>query len=94
MVITTRGSYGSMLYDGNRFYEQKPQLVEAVGTLGAGDSFAAAFLLSYIGSLEDKKAQGRADQGAFIKKAMAAGAEFAAKTCMVQGAFGYGRALV
>lgn len=94
MVITTRGSYGSMLYDGNRFYEQKPQLVEAVDTLGAGDSFAAAFLLSYIGSLEDKKAQGRADQGAFIKKAMAAGAEFAAKTCMVQGAFGYGRALV
>ena len=40
------------LYDGNRIYEQKPQLVEAVDTLGAGDSFAAAFLLSYVENLE------------------------------------------
>ena len=27
-----------------------------------------------------------------IKKALEAGAEFAAKTCMVQGAFGHGKA--
>ncbi len=97
MVIATRGSHGSLVYDGEIFYSQSPRLVKAVDTLGAGDSFAAAFLLSYIGSLEDKKAQDRADQGnrgALIKKAMVAGAEFAAKTCLVQGAFGYGRALV
>jgi sugar/nucleoside kinase (ribokinase family) len=51
--------------------------VEAVDTLGAGDSFATAFLLSYI---ETGK----------IGPAMEAGAEFAAKTCMQNGAFGHG----
>lgn len=94
MVIATRGSYGSILYDGNRFYEQKPQLVEAVDTLGAGDSFAAAFLLSYVGSLEknaEHPEEAEELKETFIKEAMAAGAAFAAKTCMVQGAFGHGK---
>ncbi|MFQ8841328.1 MAG: PfkB family carbohydrate kinase [Clostridium fessum] len=47
MVIATRGSYGAVLFDGTQFYEQPPHLVEAVDTLGAGDSFATAFLLSF-----------------------------------------------
>ena len=50
MVIATRGSYGAVLFDGTQFYEQPPHLVEAVDTLGAGDSFATAFLLSFLES--------------------------------------------
>lgn len=94
MVIATRGSYGSILYDGNKFYEQKPKLVEAVDTLGAGDSFATAFLLSYIGNLEkngDQAEKAGESAEAFLREAMAAGAEFATETCMVQGAFGHGK---
>ena len=94
MVIATRGSYGSILYNGKNFYKQEPKLVEAVDTLGAGDSFATAFLLSYVENLE-KNAENpdmvKESEEIFIKEAMAAGAEFAAKTCMVQGAFGYGK---
>ena len=45
--------------------------------LGAGDSFATAFLLAML----EKKD---------IHAAMEAGAEFAAKTCLVNGAFGHG----
>ena len=52
-------------------------LVEAVDTLGAGDSFATAFLLELL-------------KGGTIEDAMQAGSEFAAKTCMVHGAFGHG----
>ncbi|MBS6518240.1 MAG: fructoselysine 6-kinase [Clostridium sp.] len=95
MVIATRGSYGSVLYDGKKFHKQAPKLVEAVDTLGAGDSFATAFLLSYVGNLEKNTEQypGKTNEltEIFIKEAMAAGAEFAAKTCMVQGAFGHGK---
>ena len=46
-------------------------------TLGAGDSFATAFLLELL-------------KGGTIEDAMQAGSEFAAKTCMVHGAFGHG----
>lgn len=79
MVVATRGSKGSLIYDGEQFYTQVPKLVDAIDTLGAGDSFATAFLLSMLETND-------------IQKAMEAGAEFAAKTCMVNGAFGYGTA--
>ncbi len=79
MVIATRGSEGSLVYDGERFYRNVPERVDAVDTLGAGDSFATAFLLSVL-------------QGDGIGEAMEKGARFAAKTCMVNGAFGHGTA--
>lgn len=77
LVVATRGSRGSLIYDGKQFYTQVPKLVDAIDTLGAGDSFAAAFLLSLLETGD-------------IGTAMEAGAEFAAKTCMVNGAFGHG----
>lgn len=92
MIIATRGSYGAMLYDGKDFYEQPPKLVEAVDTLGAGDSFAAAFLLSFTESLE-KEPERMKEDGFYqseLKKAMEKGAEFASQTCLVRGAFGHG----
>lgn len=96
MVIATRGSHGAMLYDGEYFFEQKPKLVEAVDTLGAGDSFATAFLLSFVESKvlwTDKMESDREFYKTELKKAMEKGAEFASKTCMIQGAFGHGKAI-
>lgn len=94
-VIATRGSEGAIFYDGAEFFCQPPKLVEAIDSLGAGDSFAAAFLVSLLESREAWPAKMESDREFYrteIKKAMERGAEFAAKTCMVQGAFGYGKA--
>ena len=92
-VIATRGSYGALFYDGVGFFSQPPKLVKAIDTLGAGDSFAAAFLLSFTESMEREPEKMKNDRDFYekeLKKALEAGAEFASKTCMVQGAFGHG----
>lgn len=93
-IIATRGSYGAMFYDGEEFFHQPPKLVKAVDTLGAGDSFATAFLVSIMESREQEPERMKKDRAYYageVKKAMKAGAEFASKTCMVQGAFGHGK---
>ncbi len=94
-MVATRGSYGAVFYDGEEFFLQPPKLVDAVDTLGAGDSFAAAFLLSITESRESEPEKMENDREFYrsqVKKAMESGAEFAAKTCLVQGAFGHGKA--
>ena len=94
-VIATRGSYGAMFYDGEGFYAQPPKLVDAIDTLGAGDSFATAFLLSFVESLEkdpEKMAEDRSFYEAELTRALKGGAKFASETCMVRGAFGHGKA--
>ncbi|MCH7881428.1 MAG: adenosine kinase [Proteobacteria bacterium] len=40
----TRGKQGALLFDGNSIIHIDPHPVEAIDTLGAGDSFAGAFL--------------------------------------------------
>lgn len=85
LVIATRGGLGSVVYNGRKFFFQSPKLVEAIDTLGAGDSFASAFLLSITEDIINNSYDETA-----IKKAMEKGADFASKTCMVCGAFGYG----
>lgn len=93
-IIATRGSYGAMFYDGIEFYVQPPKLVKAIDTLGAGDSFATAFLVSFIESQEsepDKMKNDRAYYESEVKKALEKGAEFSSETCLVQGAFGHGK---
>lgn len=77
IVVATRGSLGSMIFDGKKFHMQAPHKVDAIDTLGAGDSFATAFLLAIL-------------DGQTVEEAGEAGAEFASKTCMVNGAFGHG----
>lgn len=92
IVVATRGSKGSLIYDGKEFYEQLPHMVEAVDTLGAGDSFATAFLLTLLKneSLKAGTPNPAVPNPAALHEAMEAGAAFAAKTCMVNGAFGHG----
>ena len=48
VVVATRGSKGATVFDGERFYLQAPDLVEPVDTMGAGDSFATAMLVSVL----------------------------------------------
>lgn len=84
IVVGTLGSKGALLYNGTSFYAQAPKLVEAVDTLGAGDSFITAFLLTYVGHSENL------EEEVLIQQSLSKAAEFAATTCMVEGAFGYG----
>lgn len=85
-TIATRGSEGAILFDGENFYEQTSKKIEVIDTLGAGDSFATAFLVSFIDSYK----KGNLSKEEALKKALEGGAEFAAKTCGVQGAYGHG----
>lgn len=93
MVIATRGSEGAVLFDGQDFYLRPPQLVEAVDTLGAGDSFATAFLLSWrAGQLERGEDMDSALRARLLEGALERAAGFSAQTCLVCGAFGEGKA--
>ncbi|MBF0314764.1 MAG: adenosine kinase [Oligoflexia bacterium] len=42
--VVTRGSQGSLLYDGERYHKVEAQSVPAVDTTGAGDIYAGSFL--------------------------------------------------
>lgn len=50
MIIITRGDKGSLVYDciNKKYHEGEAQKVQVVSTVGAGDSFSAAFLTKYM----------------------------------------------
>ncbi|WP_010281138.1 fructoselysine 6-kinase [Bacillus timonensis] len=87
LAIGTMGSRGAMVFDGNSFYKQEPHFVKPVDTLGAGDSFFTAFILHY---LEGRKENRYDSQAQLIQSSLEKGAKFAAKICLVDGAFGHG----
>ncbi|HBL1749963.1 TPA: fructoselysine 6-kinase [Enterococcus faecium] len=77
VLIATRGEKTAIGYDGAKFYEVNPVLEEPVDTMAAGDSFLTAFLLYFL-------------EGDDIVTAMKKGNEFAGKSCLVDGSFGFG----
>ncbi|KPV57989.1 hypothetical protein QJ48_19065 [Paenibacillus sp. A3] len=77
VVGVTRGGHGAMFSSGGRLYKQAIAEANVVDTLGAGDSFIAAFLTAY-------------GSGAEMQEALRFAAEAAARTCAHYGAFGYG----
>ena len=77
ILVATRGSDPAIAFDGKEYYYQAPDYVKAVDTMGAGDSFITAFLLHFLKSND-------------IAAAMMEAAAFAAKSCLVEGSFGYG----
>ena len=87
LAVATRGSKGLVAYNGNRFYYQAAIHVEPVDTMGAGDSAIAAFLVSYITA----KKSSNTDEAALLPECLHKAAHFAANTCLVEGAFGYGK---
>jgi len=78
LVVATCGMQGSKVFDGAKFYNQDIIPVDVIDTLGAGDAFAASFLLE-------------TEQGTPIQLAMERAAHYAAKNCTYYGAFGYGK---
>jgi fructoselysine 6-kinase len=77
IVVVTRGGEDAMAYDGRRVYRQGVIETDVVDTLGAGDAFAARFLVEHL-------------DGTSIADALAAAAESAAEACGHYGAFGHG----
>ena len=75
LVVVTMGARGSLCSDGERVHQQGAVTVEALDTMGAGDSYAAGFLVRYLDTRD-------------VDAAMAFAAERAAQTCTVHGAFG------
>ncbi|WP_129728478.1 fructoselysine 6-kinase [Ectobacillus funiculus] len=78
VVCITRGGEGAILSIENEIYKQPIIPTSVVDTLGAGDSFIAGFLSSYV-------------QEKDVKQALHMGAAVASQTCQYYGAFGYGK---
>lgn len=80
VVGVTLGSRGALFSEEGKRYRQGIVRVEAIDTMGAGDSFIAGFLTRRI-------------LGDTMEAALAYAADVAAKTCMLRGSFGYPHAL-
>ena len=76
IVGITRGSKGAIFYDGVKMYRQGIKKVDAIDTMGAGDSFIAGFLTAY-------------GDGRTMEDALDYAAERSALTCTVRGGFGH-----
>lgn len=93
VVTATRGSKGATVYDGHHFYRQLPDYVIPVDTMGAGDSFATAMLVTILKKLEEESEANWEDPEIRMKilpVALKTAAAFSAKTCLIKGAFGGG----
>jgi len=97
IVLGTIGEDGSyVLYKNEMLFADAVHADNVIDTMGAGDSYFAAFLCSLLKSSktgdiieeDDIKMKER------LKSAMLEGAIFAARVCAMEGAFGYGRSIV
>lgn len=87
IVCASRGSKGSVAYDGENFYEQgiKPVApVDLKDAMAAGDSLLTAFLVTYLS--KRKAGEGGAD---VIRESLDFAAGFAAETCKIEGSWGH-----
>ena len=105
LAIATRGKNGAIIYNGRKFYEKAPYNLggQIVDTLGAGDSFLTGFMIAYIEGIKNYRNLLNSDrtidllkrdemdfEDLLIEYSMSRGNILAARTCMVDGAFGYG----
>lgn len=93
LVLGTCGEAGSyVLSDGQFYYAPAVHAEHVIDTMGAGDSYFAAFLCTLLKAGQTTLlSQGTpAQKEALLRQAMTCGAEFAAQICATEGAFGYG----
>lgn len=77
-LLITSGQQGALFFDGNLTYPQEViRSNKIVDTLGAGDAFAARFMVDYLNGIPVTKALGNAADAALL-------------ACMDYGAFGHG----
>ena len=76
VVGVTRGSRGALFSENGKLYAQGIKPVEAIDTMGAGDSFIAGFLTRRI-------------LGDDMARALDYAATVAANSCKIHGSFGY-----
>lgn len=53
IAIVTLAEAGSIIYDGQRIYEIPPYEVNAIDPTGAGDTYAAGFMVKYLETPDD-----------------------------------------
>ena len=87
MVLVTRGHRGQILFTKENKYEGTIKVIETLDTMGAGDAFFASFLVKLIDSGWSK---GQAPADNAVKEALDFAADFSAKNCQREGAFGFG----
>lgn len=78
IAVATRGADGVIARADDRLHRHAVVAITPVDTLGAGDGFIAGFLVQHL-------------RGGDVAACLAAGAEYAAKVCTWQGAFGHAR---
>ena len=83
-------------YNGKTYYASAVHADDVIDTMGAGDSYFAAFLCSLLKSSKSGALlEGTEEENAaHLQEAMQIGAAFAAKMCAKEGAFGYGTPIV
>lgn len=89
LVCASRGSLGSVVFDGMTYYNQGIKPVdpsELKDAMAAGDSLLTAFLVTYL----TRKKQGNVNAET-IAECLDFAASFAADTCKIEGSWGYGK---
>ncbi len=86
-VLGTMGMKGSLCYNGKEFIKGPVYPVKCVDTMGAGDSYLAAFM--YV-LLEKGWKKGNCLGGTVIAEAMERAARYSAENCKKDGGFGHG----
>ena len=97
VVLGTVGENGSyLLYKNQMLYAPAVNAREVKDTMGAGDSYFAAFLVSLLAHSPNGALLGGLDEAlpARLEQAMQTGAAFAARVCNIEGAFGHGTPIV
>jgi len=90
-ILTTKGTEGQILFDGKNYYNGIVELVEAVDTMGAGDSFFTSFVCTLL-KQGWKKNMSLTEE--MIKCAFKVAAAFSANNCLREGAFGCAKEIV
>jgi sugar/nucleoside kinase (ribokinase family) len=93
VAVCTMGKLGSLLFDGENMIRQPVNLVTAVDSLGAGDSYAACVVFEAAQAMKadlEKWKHSAPHRKEFWLKALPKAAAFAGENCMVNGAFGFG----
>lgn len=92
LVLGTQGDDGAVLFDGDAYYYSDAASVPGpfVDTMGCGDAYVSAFVVELLRSGWRRNAR---PSGAALHRSMRRAAQFAARQCTVEGAFGHGRAV-